>query len=411
VIAQDIQTPLTNKRWMTTIGAVCDQFGGQIQTGPFGSQLHASDYSPEGTPVVMPQDMQDGRIVCDRIARVTDDHVQRLRRHALRVGDVIFSRRGDVARFAIVTESESGWLCGTGSIRIRLNSPDICVGYVRRYLQQRMVGTWLEHHAKGQTMPNLNTEIIRALPFVYPPLPEQRRIADVLDRAEALRAKRRAALAQLDTLTQAIFVDMFGDPVTNLKGWPNSTLGDQLTFQLYGPRFYNEAYSENGVRIVRITDLNVHGELDFSAMPRLSVTPEDLEKYVLHPGDIIFARTGATVGKVALITPADPVCIAGAYFIVMRFAPSIDPAYARGVLTAPSTQAIVWARSQQSAQQNFSGPGLRALSMPVPPLPLQREFVNRVAAIGRARSLHRTSLAQMDALFVALQDRAFRGEL
>jgi type I restriction enzyme S subunit len=88
---------------------------------------------------------------------------------------------------------------------VRFNSPDIQVGYARRYLQQEKVGQWLRHHAKGVTMLNLNTTIIRDLPFVYPPLEEQRRIAEVLDRAEALRAKRRAALAQLDTLTQSIF--------------------------------------------------------------------------------------------------------------------------------------------------------------------------------------------------------------
>ncbi|MDY3560229.1 restriction endonuclease subunit S [Gemmata sp. JC673] len=406
-----IETPPPNSRWATTVGAICDKFGGEIQTGPFGSQLHASDYSEDGTPVVMPQDMKDGQVVCDRIARVDTAHVQRLQRHELRVGDVIFSRRGDVARFAIVTESESGWLCGTGSIRIRLNSPDICIGYVRRYLQQRSVGKWLEHNAKGQTMPNLNTDIIRALPFVYPPLLEQQRIAAILDHADALRAKRRAALAKLDALPQAIFGEMFGDPVTNPKGWPTSSVGDQLVFQLYGPRFYNEVYSTNGVRIVRITDLDEFGRLDFAAMPRLIVAAEDLEKYSLRAGDILFARTGATVGKVALIGPDAPVCIAGAYFIVMRFGPAIDPAYARAVLTTPKIQDIVQVRSKQSAQQNFSGPGLRALPMPLPPLPLQQEFAKRVAAVERVRSAHRASLVQLDALFASLQYRAFRGEL
>ena len=81
----------------------------------------------------------------------------------------------------------------------------------------------------------------------------------MLDRAEALRAKRRAALAQLDTLTQSLFLDMFGDPVSNPRRWPDPTLGGLLTFQQYGPRFYNESYSAVGMRIVRITDLNEVG--------------------------------------------------------------------------------------------------------------------------------------------------------
>lgn len=86
------------------LGDVC--IDGGIQTGPFGSQLHQSDYSDEGTPVVMPVDLADGGISTERIARVSDDHVQRLSRHMLEPGDVVYARRGDVGRCSRVTESE-----------------------------------------------------------------------------------------------------------------------------------------------------------------------------------------------------------------------------------------------------------------------------------------------------------------
>ena len=244
-----------------------------------------------------------------------------------------------------------------------------------------------------------------------PPLREQRRIAEILDGAEALRAKRRAALALLDELTQSIFLDMFGDPMSNPKGWTQKTLGDVLTFQLYGPRFYNESYSEDGIRIVRITDLDSQGVLDFASMPRLTVSDEDREKYSLMPGDILFARTGATVGKVALIQAGDPECIAGAYFIVMRFIDGLDSLFVRSVLTTASVQAIVWMRSQQSAQQNFSGPGLRALPMILPPTNLQKMFAHRVSALESLKKPHRHALSELDQLFASLQHRAFRGEL
>jgi len=258
---------------------------------------------------------------------------------------------------------------------------------------------------------NLNIDRCRNLRLPLPSLAEQRRIAEVLDRAEALRAKRRTALAQLDTLTHAIFTDLFGDPVTNPKRWPDPKLGGLLKFQQYGPRFYNESYSMDGMRIVRITDLNEAGTLDFAEMPRLAVSDADRERYALHPGDLIFARTGATVGKVALIQPDDPPCIAGAYFITMRFAKTLEPVYARAVLMAPSIRAIVAKRSRQVAQQNFSGPGLRQLPMPLPPVELQRDFSRRVAGVEKLKTAHRASLAEMNALFASLQHRAFRGEL
>lgn len=93
-----------------------------IQTGPFGSQLHQSDYSEKGTPVVMPKDLISGHISEESIARVSDDHVERLSRHKIEVGDILYSRRGDVGRCAFASETEAGWLCGTGCLRVTIDS-------------------------------------------------------------------------------------------------------------------------------------------------------------------------------------------------------------------------------------------------------------------------------------------------
>jgi type I restriction enzyme, S subunit len=276
-------------------------------------------------------------------------------------------------------------------------------GSIRVEGERRMTGSGGQRRVPAGYLAELKVPL--------PPLPEQRRIAEVLDRAETLRAKRRQALAQLDALAESIFLDMFGDPVSNPMGWPDRSLGGTLRSQQYGPRFYNEQYTEGGTRIVRITDLSEGGSLDFASMPRLAVDAADREKYRLNPGDVIFARTGATVGKVALIRPGDPECIAGAYFISMRFDDAIRPEYAHAVLRAKSIRLIVEKRSRQAAQQNFSGPSLRQLPMPVPPVELQREFVSRLGTIERVRSEHVAAQSALDTLFASLQHRAFRGEL
>ncbi|WP_162560146.1 restriction endonuclease subunit S [Methylotetracoccus oryzae] len=265
--------------------------------------------------------------------------------------------------------------------------------------------------APATTVPALRKSDLERLPTPCPPLSEQKRIATILDQADALRAKRREALEELDKLTQSIFIDMFGDPVANPRRWPDPKLGGLLTFQQYGPRFYNESYANDGIRIVRITDLNARGDLDFNAMPRLLVSDADRGKFALRPGDLIFARTGATVGKTALIQAADPPSIAGAYFITMRFQEALNPIYAKAVLTSPSVQAIVARRSRQAAQQNFSGPALRNLPMPLPPSELQIEFAHRIRASDNLRLVHCKSLSSFDSLFRSLQHRAFRGEL
>jgi type I restriction enzyme, S subunit len=322
-----------------------------------------------------------------------------------RTGDIVLGIRASIGE-KVVADGE--YCLGRGVAGLR----------PREMLNSRFLWHWLGHaapeltaKAKGATFKQVNKEDIGELPISLPPLQEQRRIAEVLDRTEALRAKRRAALAQLDTLTQSIFLDLFGDPVANPNRWPNPTLGGLLSFQQYGPRFYNESYSTDGIRIVRITDLDEEGNLNFSEMPRLAVSDADRKKYALRAGDLIFARTGATVGKVALIGPDAPPCIAGAYFITMRFAKTVEPTYARAVLVAPSIRAIITKLSRQAAQQNFSGPGLRKLPLPLPPIQLQRDFARRIAGQEKLKTAHRLSLAQLDSLFAVLQHRAFRREL
>ena len=247
--------------------------------------------------------------------------------------------------------------------------------------------------------------------ILMPPLPEQKRIAEVLDKADALREKRRLALQKLDTLLQSVFLEMFGDPVKNPKGWKLSKFGDELISLQYGPRFYNQNYSQDGTRIIRITDLESNGNLDFDSMPRLEVCKEDIEKYALKTGDIIFARSGATVGKTALISEVAPTCIAGAYFLVLRLNNKLHPLYVRTVLSQKTIQQIIVNQSRQSAQQNFSGPGLRRLPLPIPPLELQESFAIKIQKIWQIQKTNKGSLNITENLFQSLQQRAFKGEL
>ncbi|MBO7752279.1 restriction endonuclease subunit S [Burkholderia pseudomallei] len=181
---------------------------GLIQTGPFGSQLHASDYSIEGVPVVMPQDLEGRRISTARVARVSSDHVKRLSRHKLRAGDIVFSRRGDVARHATVSSAEAGWLCGTGCLLVRPGEEWPSRTYVSLALATTTASDWLYRHAVGATMPNLNTGILGALPVLLPAEPVllvfekvagalEERISKNLAQAETLANIRDAVLPRL----------------------------------------------------------------------------------------------------------------------------------------------------------------------------------------------------------------------
>lgn len=154
---------------ISTLAVEAKRCGGFVQTGPFGSQLHAADYVPEGVPVVMPQDLVNRRISVERIARVTIDMAQRLSRHALEPGDVVYSRRGDVERHALVSDREAGWLCGTGCLLVRLGVAWPSQAYLSEVLDLPVTREWLVRHAVGATMPNLNTSILGSMPLLLPP--------------------------------------------------------------------------------------------------------------------------------------------------------------------------------------------------------------------------------------------------
>lgn len=189
------------KGWThSTLAAEAKRYGGFIQTGPFGSQLHASDYVDEGVPVVMPQDLNNRRISVDRIVRVTEEMAQRLTRHRVRPGDVVYSRRGDVERHALVSDREAGWLCGTGCLLVRLGAAWPSQAYLSEVLDLPVTREWLVRHAVGATMPNLNTSILGDVPLLMPSEPLLHAFEAV---AGPFRTQQGASSVESDSLAHA----------------------------------------------------------------------------------------------------------------------------------------------------------------------------------------------------------------
>ena len=195
----------------TTLGTACGAAGGNIQTGPFGGQLHASDYVPMGIPSIMPQNIGDNRILADGIARITPDDADRLSRYLVQEGDIVYSRRGDVKRRALVRSAEDGWLCGTGCLRIRLGENGVDSRYASYYLGHPDVQEWIVRHAHGATMPNLNTSILSECPFVVPPKTEQEAIAQILGTLEDKIELNQRMSETLEEMARALFKSWFVD--------------------------------------------------------------------------------------------------------------------------------------------------------------------------------------------------------
>lgn len=304
-------------------------------------------------------------------------------------------------------------LCmNTSTIRFKpLDDDRLDINFFRYFLATPYFTRQLSRLITGSAQLNFGPSHLKQMLVPLPPLAEQRRIAGILDAADAIRRKREQAIGLTEQFLRSTFLDMFGDPVTNPKGWPQFTFDDRLTMVQYGPRFFNEAYTKNGVRIVRISDLDFDGNLNYETMPIFDADEDARKDFCLHPGDLLLARTGATVGKTALIEADAPPSIAGAYFIRLRFQADILPLYAQMILRSKSMQAIIAQKSKQSAQPNFNGPGIRRLPMPLPPLALQQKFEQVHQQATCTLRKRKRDAVTTDNLFNSLVQRAFRGEL
>jgi type I restriction enzyme S subunit len=228
----------------TTLGDVCKRGGGNIQTGPFRSQLHASDYVPVGVPSIMPTDIGENRIVEDGIVRITEGDANRLGQHRLRAGDIVYSRRGDVEKRALIREREEGWLCGTGCLKVRLGSGVVDPLFASLFLGHPAIREWIVRHAVGATMPNLNTSIMSAIPFAFPPLAEQKAITAVLGALDDKIELNRRMNATLEAMARALFQSWFVDFLPVRANMDRSTqTGDPVRAKLDGrkPIGFDEA--------------------------------------------------------------------------------------------------------------------------------------------------------------------------
>jgi len=195
-----------------TLGALCAEGGGGIQTGPFGSQLHAADYVLDGVPSVMPQNIGDNVIDERGIARITPDDAARLEKYLLVEGDIVYSRRGDVEKRALVRAHNEGWLCGTGCLRVRVgDSSRADARFVSYLLGVPETRGWISRHAVGATMPNLNTKILSSVPLRVPSITRQRAIAEVLGALDDKIAANNKIALTADALVRADYLGLRRD--------------------------------------------------------------------------------------------------------------------------------------------------------------------------------------------------------
>ena len=254
-----------------------------------------------------------------------------------------------------------------------------------------------------------------------PPLAEQKRITGILDAADALRAKRREALAELDTLLQSTFLDMFGDPVTNPMGWAVQRLADVFWLQ-EGPGVRNWQFKESGIKLLNVSNILKSGELDLSKTDRHLSTDEVQEKYshfLVDAGDLVIASSGISIDEDDLLRTRSafvrdehlPLCMNTSTVRFKATEGVSDLQFLQQWLQSHEFRRQITREVTGSAQKNFGPTHLKRLRITLPPFDLLRRFAAIVESVEQQRAIQRAHLAELDTLFASLQSRAFRGDL
>jgi type I restriction enzyme S subunit len=286
--------------------------------------------------------------------------------------------------------------------------------YLLHFLRQEHIRRDGEHRMTGSAgQRRVPEHFLASVEIPLLPLEEQRRIADVLDKADTLRAKRRAILAQLDALAQSIFFDMFGDIARNEKNWSLVPLPSVIYFQ-EGPGIRNWQFREEGIKLINVGNI-VDGRL-FTENTERYLDPIEVEHtykhFLLDVGDFVVASSGVTWGKIAEVEQWHlPLCLNTSMIRFRSIRDDIDKQFIRAFVESQAFRQQIMRLITGSAQPNFGPAHLKQVRVPLPPLALQRDFARIVASIKKLKTVHQASLEKMNELFASIQHRSFRGEL
>ncbi len=366
--------------------------GNFLRSGPFGSQLHASDYVSEGIPVVMPRDFSGGSISNQTVARVSTAKAAELKGFQVRAGDVLLARRGEMGRSTHVQASQDGWLCGTGVLRIRPNR--LLDGrFLTHLLRSAATVSWLEDHAVGQTLPSLNVRTVAQFPLLLPSIDEQRRIARVLAAVERAIVSSRTVIAHNRRLRDRFWRQVLTYGPRRSSGlaggmdpmdWPARPIGD-LCVMTNGFGFKKADRSPAGLPIVRIGNLN--GSRRFH---RYAGRPAP--GWTVEVGDLLFAWAGVKGSSFGPCLWPGPRGVLNQHIFRIRAKEGVAKEWLFEALRVVTRSIEEKARGFKCDLQHIRKSDVTEHLVPVPPFEVQCWIAARSKAMAAIEAAERDSL-------------------
>lgn len=365
-------------------------------------------YVESGIPLITSKNLTDNGLSFENASFISEsDHLEISKRSEVNRGDILYGMIGTIGKPTLV---DTDRVFSIKNVALFKHSGDRIDGrYLLWLLQSDEINRQIQSLTRGGTQKFVSLGVLRGLRATIPPVEEQRRIAAILDKADALRAKRREVLTQLDRLAQSIFMEIFGDPETIYTKWPVKKLGELLQFLTSGSRGWAEYYADSGALFLRIQNV-CRDKLDLDDVAFVS-PPESAEaqRTEVQEGDVLLSIT-ADLGRTAVVPKGIGRAHINQHLSILRTT-AIVPRFLSAFLSSPAGKREVLGRNKQGVKAGLNFDDIRSFRIPIPPDSLQQNFVKQTEKVEAVIQTHRLALKQLDALFASLQHRAFQGEI
>jgi len=390
------------------LGDVCDQLRGVSYNKSDATAVPVSG----SVPVLRANNIDDGLINLDDLVYVPRRLI--LSRQFIKKGDVVIAASsGSLSVVGKAAQARKDIDAGFGAFcKLLRPGEKVNSGFFGYYFQNRKYRHTISSLAAGANINNLKNEHINDLDFPDLPLPEQKRIAEILDLADEARRNRRENLKLYDDLIRSLFLQTFGDPVSNPMGWAEGTIRDLVTEAKYGTS--EKSHLTTGkYPVLRMGNITYEGNWDFSDLKYMDLDDNELDKYLVHKGDLLFNRTNSRelVGKTAVYREDKPMAYAG-YLIRVRPNEHANIEYIAAYLNSAWAKHYLRDKCKSIVgMANINAQELQNIPIPKPPVKIQHQFAVKVTEINAQKAREQALYKQHDDLFNSLLQRAFKGDL
>ena len=374
----------------------------------------SAHYRDDGVPFLRTQSVGSGEIRLEGMRYITQEFHDRLKKSQLKKGDVILSRViSDKVTCAIVPAELDGANCA--NIIVVRPSKELASGYLKHFLMTPLAQRALMKRKVGSAQSVVNTKVLKSWPIPLPPLEEQRRIAAILDKADAIRRKREETIRLTEEFLRSAFLDMFGDPVTNPKGWRVQPLNELAEIQ--GGLQVTRKRASLPVVVPYLRVANVYRDrLELTEMKTIRVTQQELSRVRLKTGDILMVEGHGNrneIGRSAVWNGAISECLHQNHLIRVRVDQrQILPLFASAYLNSPGGRRQLFRFGKTTSGLNtISTSNVKQTKVFVPPIELQRRYLHLAECVSKTVDSINEAEKTACFLFESLAANAFSGEL